>query len=491
MGQEGRNGLVALKLLDLLPGELKQLIHLSGADFGEVPDFLRACLEEQPASTRTFLQIREESGLDHASLARHLNTLASPARVLELRRVARRRLADRSWVCLPPAGERGVTALMTGDDDVSTLLLFETAGEWVRWVMKGFDLFPLPGIPLLELPAVPADTWMVFASLCDEFLARYPVAQANWRSDESIRFRADNVIARLDGRDAGGDSWVSGFRSVACETSQGPGQEDLEPILWRLCNEGLLVGEKEDQGIVHFTLSRSLAWLVRALTWWDRGFWIASPDDPDRSWLVVQAAGLWVMGKETTAEGTAMYKLDGVSGDQLSHALADLVRSSGACRLIIPPRREEITPSAEEQLADIAAWPDVPPPVRPVPPPLPPPAPPAVPVTSVSPAEIPGMTLPPLVESRWVPSPDETCAHLVGATLEPLGYALRLCSGCGQEEHSPEARFCRECGRPLPTAPAPARPAFCNNCGQPLEVEMRFCPNCGQAVASSLEQAAQ
>lgn len=433
-----------LKSVALLPGELKQLIELSVADLGGVPDFLRASLGEEPASTRTLLQIREESRVDHTSLARHLNMLASPARVFELRRVGRRRPVDRSWVCLPPPRERGVTALMTGDDHCSTLLLFETAGEWVRWVMKGFDVSPLPRVPLLELPPVPAETWMVFASFCDEFLTRYSVLQENWQPDEPIRFRADALAARLDEQDTDGDSWLSAFRSVTGETSPGPGREDLQPLLWLLSDQGLLTEEEDDQGLVHFTLSRPLTSLVGALASWDGGFWIGSPDDPQHSWLVVQASGLWVIRKQTTTEGTVMYKLDAVSGDQLSCAFADLVRSPEGSRLIIPPRAEDVAASVEDQPAEV------------VQPPLPPPLTPPAPVSADFPSDIPD-----IVVSEWVESPPAPSAEASRANDDGA-------AGWGS---------------------APARPAFCTNCGQALEPHVRFCPECGQRAGLNAEQA--
>ncbi len=464
------------KSIKLLPGELKQLIQASLIDVMEAPEFLRACLEEQSDSTRTLLRLREESGLDHTSLARHLGTLASPVSLFELQRVSRRRPTDRSWVCLPRPGERGVTALMEADNGDSSLLLFETAGEWLRWVMEGFDLLPLPAIPLLELPPMPAEAWVVFAAFCDEFLARDP---APGQSRDPMCFTAERLAARLRSSDAAGDSWMSGFRAVTGETNPGPDPDNLEPILWLQSSEGLLGVEEDRKGVARFRLSQRLMWLVRNLALWDRGFWISSPRDPDNSFLVVQANGLWVVRKGTTAEGTVMYKLDGVSGDELSSAFAEWVRSAGRTRLVIAPRPEGVDAPAEEP-AEEAASPEVPP----VPPPS---MPPPIPPVPDSPPEIPDITLAPFDEPLGAPVLEEERAdsETPVASRPPASPAARLCSGCGYEERSAEARFCRECGRPLPAAPEPARPASCRNCGQVLTVEMRFCPNCGQAVISA------
>jgi len=139
-----------------------------------------------------------------------------------------------------------------------------------------------------------------------------------------------------------------------------------------------------------------------------------------------------------------MYKLDAVSGDQLSCAFADLVRSPEGSRLIIPPRAEDVAASVEDQPAEV------------VQPPLPPPLTPPAPVSADFPSDIPD-----IVVSEWVESPPAPSAEASRANDDGA-------AGWGS---------------------APARPAFCTNCGQALEPHVRFCPECGQRAGLNAEQA--
>ena len=54
-----------------------------------------------------------------------------------------------------------------------------------------------------------------------------------------------------------------------------------------------------------------------------------------------------------------------------------------------------------------------------------------------------------------------------------------VCPNCGQETAA-GAKFCSNCGTPMPQA-APQQTA-CPRCGSPLEANVRFCANCGERI---------
>lgn len=68
---------------------------------------------------------------------------------------------------------------------------------------------------------------------------------------------------------------------------------------------------------------------------------------------------------------------------------------------------------------------------------------------------------------------------------------MAYCSKCAMT-YSSDYRFCKECGAPLVSDPAPPvaglveTPRFCASCGGPLPAGDRFCPHCGAAIASAL-----
>ena len=67
---------------------------------------------------------------------------------------------------------------------------------------------------------------------------------------------------------------------------------------------------------------------------------------------------------------------------------------------------------------------------------------------------------------------------VAAAPVAAAPVAGPACANCGAALN-PGARFCQECGTPVPVAPvAPAR-RFCANCGTELGSETRFCPECG------------
>ncbi len=81
-------------------------------------------------------------------------------------------------------------------------------------------------------------------------------------------------------------------------------------------------------------------------------------------------------------------------------------------------------------------------------------------------------------------APQQPVQPPVQQPAEPLAEPLSapagaLCGNCGTALN-PGAKFCRECGTPVPV-PAPAAPAkrFCANCGRELASGARFCPECG------------
>ena len=61
--------------------------------------------------------------------------------------------------------------------------------------------------------------------------------------------------------------------------------------------------------------------------------------------------------------------------------------------------------------------------------------------------------------------------------LLPSASATRSCSSCGPRPE-PDAVFCSNCGRPLPSRSA------CDRCGAALQPDSRFCEACGRQVAA-------
>lgn len=53
------------------------------------------------------------------------------------------------------------------------------------------------------------------------------------------------------------------------------------------------------------------------------------------------------------------------------------------------------------------------------------------------------------------------------------------CMNCGKE-NLPNARFCQNCGAPLPRDAQ----RFCSNCGRYYDSNTRFCPGCGRPTQS-------
>lgn len=469
---------MVLKAFDLLPGELGQMMEACGVECrGGTPDFLRSALAQVPGTKRPLDQILEGVDLGQAALKIHLETLACPARLVEVRRVARRRLADRSFACLQAGIDQPVTAFMPGFDSTSSLLLFDTADDFMGWLMAGLEEYPVPEIPLQELPPAQAEVWSLVMAFCDLFLEQYRAPDENWWPYEPIRFTAGDVGALFDQRPSPPDSWIEGYRSVIGEDSAAivPPGDGLEALIWLLCNEELLVPEDENRAAAEpaWSLSRRMTWLIRALAWWDRGFWIGFPGEERHSWLTVQASALWLLRKGVTPEGSAVLKLDAVSGKELRQALTEFARTPDCPRPSISLERVV----TDDTKLGHAIEPGVPAPVLDF-------------GATLAPAailEVPE-TLPAVPEP--VASPLEPPPPQQGSAAIQLDG--RLCPGCSHHEPSSTTRFCRQCGQPLPppTETVPLQ-LFCGNCGQSLRPGTRYCTSCGSAVELPLGKESQ
>lgn len=90
-------------------------------------------------------------------------------------------------------------------------------------------------------------------------------------------------------------------------------------------------------------------------------------------------------------------------------------------------------------------------------------------------------------EEQPPPAPTGQPAPVNPLPEEPLpaparAGAGRTCPGCGRVEPDPAVRFCRGCGKALPTVAPTAAPLACARCGTPLGAGVRFCTRCGRKV---------
>jgi len=74
-----------------------------------------------------------------------------------------------------------------------------------------------------------------------------------------------------------------------------------------------------------------------------------------------------------------------------------------------------------------------------------------------------------MIENYPAPGSMETSARLAG---------MQLCPQC-KAMNSREARFCRNCGSPMP------KPQSCPRCQQPVQPSDKFCSACGSPLAST------
>lgn len=58
------------------------------------------------------------------------------------------------------------------------------------------------------------------------------------------------------------------------------------------------------------------------------------------------------------------------------------------------------------------------------------------------------------------------------------------CTNCGFENR-PDARFCKQCGQPLPAQPTPPASVICPACGATAKPGALFCPRCGKPLPAS------
>ncbi len=419
---------MVLRHMELLPGDLGSLMRHFGVIAGpDAPEFVRrnAYL---PVSSRTAERVLDDAGLTgvDARMRSSLETLASPARVLDIRRAAQRRLFDRALACLPPGGQSPITLAILESGDIRRLVFFDRADELVSWLMSGMEEFPLPEIPLAAFPSLSRDAWIVLGGLCDVFLQAYPHPDPRWTPGEPIRFTAEDLQQRLEVAMHADDSWLGGFFSMLDEAPPVPSAAALDALLWVFCNERLLSVSDSPSPREEFVISARLTWALRCLAWWDRGFLIREHGETSRHCMIVQASALWRIVYDRSEGGLETFDAEAVAGEPLKEALILQVAGTEFEEAVpTAPGAERAEPKPE----------------------LPPPAPPE----PAKPQSAPPPVSPPA--------------------------SARVCPQCRTAEASAEARFCSRCGTSLAVAQS-----YCSGCGKALRLNARFCRHCGEKV---------
>ena len=283
-----------------------------------------------------------------------LEVLATPGRVLEIRRTARRRLFDRGFACLPLGGQGRVTLAVEEGGEIRSLFFFSGAEDLACWLIADMELYPAPEIPLAAFHSLSRDAWLAVAGLCDLFLQAYPLADPNWKPGEPIQFTVDDLLRKFQEAPTAADSWLGGFASMFEQTLPQPARDDLETILWVLCNERLLVPQDVESEEDVFVIGAKLAWALRCLAWWDRGFLIRESAGAARSLLIVQASALWRIVRDQPSSGSEIYDAEAVDGKLIKETLirnfvenpADLTREELAAVAVSPAPKTTGRPTA-------------------------------------------------------------------------------------------------------------------------------------------------
>ncbi len=240
--------------------------------------------------------------------------LEKPSKEFRLKKIARREIfqeyklfCDNKCEYLSMVGTTKYDAILFEE--------YNNKNKFIRSLVDKYKDFQSVDQELKSIESISEDEWFIIVALLELFLEKYPTPDANWKPTELLVFTQNSLIQIIKESEnrIEDQTWWQHWKKIS--KHEIPNKGDIETAILMLASKRLIGYMDSVEGEDVYYIGQGLLWLIRSLSWWDRGFIIENRVN-NVSLYLLQASALFILINENNTS-YSLLNIDGVDLERI------------------------------------------------------------------------------------------------------------------------------------------------------------------------------
>jgi len=278
--------------MELLPQEFINFARYANISTTTIDRLIGNDLSESVGVNVEELRYRELLDNESLSMA-NWKLLEKPSKILLLKKIARRDIFQ-EYKLFCDNKCKYITLLGITKYNAILFEEYDNKNKFVHELVDKYKTYQTIDQDLTSIENLTKDEWFIIVALIELFLEKYPTPDSKWEPTELLLFTQNSLIQIInESEDKIEDqTWWQHWKKISKDKI--PNKDDIEIAILMLANRKLVGYMSDEEGEDVYYIGQGLLWMIRSLSWWDRGFVIEDTIN-NVSFYLLEASSLFIL----------------------------------------------------------------------------------------------------------------------------------------------------------------------------------------------------